>query len=112
MATPQRNPAPHLDLLASLEPDSLEGTELRRLGFFGLVALLERLTPEAARVGGSSPSLEAIRFKHDPSLGFSSQDVSGLRSLTSPGRHVTMLQERPSHPWTRLRATGLRTMGS
>ena len=34
-------------------------------------------------MGNTSPSLEAIRFKHDPSLGFSSQDVSGLRSLTS-----------------------------
>jgi type VI secretion system protein ImpH len=61
------------------------------MGFVGLVGLLERLTPEAERVGGINASKEAIRFRHDPSLGFSSQDVSDVRALapteSSEGGH-------------------------
>ena len=48
--------------------------------FTSLVALLERLTGSAVRVGGDGPpSEEAIRFRHDPSLVFSSGDVSQVR---------------------------------
>lgn len=57
----------------------------RRLGFFPLVYLLERLaegrplTGEAEHVGE-----EAIRFVHDPSLGFSGDEVRAVRPLASP----------------------------
>lgn len=48
--------------------------------FLPLVALLERLTSNAVRVGGDGPPAdEAIRFRHDPSLTFSSGDVSQVR---------------------------------
>ncbi len=46
------------------------------LGFYALVALLERLAPESARVGDSrTPSEERIRLRHDPALAFSASDV-------------------------------------
>jgi type VI secretion system protein ImpH len=55
------------------------GEEARRLNFFQLVAYLERLTAKAVRVGELGPVLqEQIRFRHDPSLGFSSGDVSSV----------------------------------
>jgi type VI secretion system protein ImpH len=93
VAPTQRNPEPHLELQGIFDADSITGIELRRHGFFGLVALLERMTPEAERVGGANPSREVIRFKHDPSLSFSSQDVSGVSSASASGeeqagRHV------------------------
>ncbi|HYH94872.1 type VI secretion system baseplate subunit TssG, partial [Hyalangium sp.] len=48
--------------------------------FLSLVALLERLTGSAVRVGGDGPPAEeAIRFRHDPTLVFSSGDVSQVR---------------------------------
>ena len=51
-----------------------------RRGFFAVVALLERLRPDAARVGGAGPpSAEAIRFRHDSALTFASGDVSAVR---------------------------------
>lgn len=55
------------------------------LGFFGAVALLERLDPSAARIGGADLALEGIRFKHDESLSFSAQDLSAARRLPRPG---------------------------
>ena len=51
-----------------------------RRGFFAVAALLERLRPDATRVGGAGPpSAEAIRFRHDPALTFASGDVSAVR---------------------------------
>jgi len=48
----------------------------RESSFFALVATLERLTPDAARVGGDGPVAdEVLRFRHDPSMGFSASDV-------------------------------------
>lgn len=45
--------------------------------FFHIVALLERLTRNAIRVGGDGPaSEERIRFRHDYDLGFSAGDIS------------------------------------
>lgn len=45
--------------------------------FFGLVSFLERVTEGASRVGGTGPiAREAIRFRHDPDLGFHAADVS------------------------------------
>lgn len=53
-----------------------------RSRFFSLITLLERLTPEAERVGGEGPPAdEAIRFRHDPDLSFSPGDVRSARLL-------------------------------
>ena len=50
-----------------------------RLGFVPLVRLLERLTPDAVRVGGEGPlSDERIRFQHDRALQFHASDVVAL----------------------------------
>lgn len=43
-----------------------------------VVSLLERLSPQAVRVGGDGPpALEALRFRHDPSMAFSASDLTG-----------------------------------
>ncbi|MEM9188094.1 MAG: type VI secretion system baseplate subunit TssG [Myxococcota bacterium] len=48
-----------------------------RSRFFELVSLLERLTPDAERVGSSGPpSAEAIRFRHMPDLSFAAGDFA------------------------------------
>ncbi len=53
--------------------------EPRRVGFYRAVALMERAMPGAARVGELGPlHAEAVRFRHDPSLTFSSSDVSTI----------------------------------
>jgi type VI secretion system protein ImpH len=53
--------------------------EAPRHGFLPLLKVLERLTPEARRVGGARAlSDESIRFRHDPSLSFSAGDVRSL----------------------------------
>ena len=45
--------------------------------FFHIVALLERLSTEATRVGGDGPpGDEQIRFRHDYDLGFSAGDIT------------------------------------
>ncbi len=57
--------------------DPAQNLPLDRLSFLSLVALLERLTPEAVRIGGEGPpTAEGIRFRHDPSLTFSARDVA------------------------------------
>lgn len=56
--------------------------------FASLIAYLERLFPEAGRLGTSAAaSSEALRLRHDPSFSFSSADVSGIRerSIGNPG---------------------------
>jgi type VI secretion system protein ImpH len=73
MATEERRPDALLTTVEEL------GTAAPRLGFFAVVALLERLSTGAARVGETGPAdAEAIRFRHDPSLAFSASDVSAL----------------------------------
>ena len=48
--------------------------------------MLERLTPDAERVGGNGPAAsEAIRFLHDPSLGFQAGEVSRARAIETGG---------------------------
>jgi type VI secretion system protein ImpH len=50
--------------------------EARKASFFPLICLLERLTPEAVRVGGDGPAVEeALRFRHNPALVFGAGDV-------------------------------------
>jgi type VI secretion system protein ImpH len=52
----------------------------RYYDFFVAVGMLERLTPEAVRVGGDGPYQgELIRFRHDPSLAFSVGDVTSVK---------------------------------
>ncbi|WAM23884.1 MULTISPECIES: type VI secretion system baseplate subunit TssG [Myxococcus] len=67
-----------------------------RVSFFPLVAFLERLTSQATRVGGSGPvNEEMIRFRHDPSLGFPSGDVSSVTLHHVPVRAEDPYSKRP-----------------
>jgi type VI secretion system protein ImpH len=55
--------------------------------FFGLVSFLERVTAGASRVGSSGPAhREAIRFRHDPDLGFHSADVRNVEITEDSSR--------------------------
>jgi type VI secretion system protein ImpH len=70
-----------------LEAARALGPMAPELDFFELVAYLERLTPDAVRVGDLGPVVgERIRFRHDPSLGFASGDVSGVQLRQVPVR--------------------------
>jgi len=67
--------------LEQLEP-ILEAAHRHR--FFPFMALLERLTKGAVRVGGDGPpSLEVVRFRHHPDLAFNAGDIeaSWIRSI-------------------------------
>jgi type VI secretion system protein ImpH len=67
-----------------------------RLSFFQLVAYLERLTAGAVRVGSVGPvNEELIRFRHDPSLAFSSGDVSEVTLRRVPVRAEEPHARRP-----------------
>lgn len=73
MASPKR----HADDLLAIAPKLREVAST--LGFFPLVAFLERLTAGARPLGGEGPAAEeGVRFRHDPSLGFSAGDVSAV----------------------------------
>jgi type VI secretion system protein ImpH len=70
--------------------------EARHVGFFPLVAQLERLTTGAVRVGEVGPvNEEMIRFRHDPSLGFSAGDVSEVSLRQVPVRAEEPYTRRP-----------------
>ena len=63
-----------------------------RLGFVPLVRLLERLTPQAVRVGGEGPlSGERIRFRHDRALQFHPGDVVALEQQDGDGEGARYL---------------------
>ena len=50
-----------------------------RSSFFALASFLERITEGAVQVGTEGPpAREAIRFRHDPDLGFSASDISHI----------------------------------
>ena len=71
MAPPERHEEPVLD---ERVPTVLLGA--RRMGFFALVSLLERMSSHAVRVGGDGPpERELLRFRNDPSMGFPASDV-------------------------------------
>lgn len=56
-----------------------------RGGFVALVSLLERLAPDAPRVGGAGPpASEVVRFRHDHSLAFSASEVSRVAVAPRP----------------------------
>ena len=79
----QRHPEPGLSSNPG-EAARLAGAA-RRMGFFALVQALERLYPDAPRVGEMGPvAEEAIRFRHDPSLAFPAADVSHVRQTRRP----------------------------
>jgi type VI secretion system protein ImpH len=70
MGAPERPPGDPLEHLAG------KGSA----PFFPLVALVERLTGTVGRLGSAgAPGEEAIRFRHDPSLGFSAADVTQVK---------------------------------
>lgn len=55
--------------------------------FFGLVSFLERVTAGASPIGGAGPAhREAIRFHHDPDLGFHAADVRSVEIAEDPRR--------------------------
>jgi type VI secretion system protein ImpH len=56
-----------------------------RYDFFVAVGMIERLIPEAMRVGGDGPvSAEVLRFRHDPTLGFKPGDITSLGWVPLP----------------------------
>lgn len=78
--------------------------------FFHIVALLERLTTRAVRVGGDGPpGQEMIRFRHDYELGFSAGDISKARVDALPKGQDGYLEE--DKPYFRLRTTFLGLTG-
>lgn len=75
MAGEEREPADRVRALAEALLAQASRSE-----FFTLVPLLERLTPSAVRVGSDGPpQAEALRFRHDPSMGFSASDISSAK---------------------------------
>jgi len=58
--------------------------EARRAGFYPLMLLIERLRPDRAPQGTALPSEEGVRFRHDPSLAFSTGDVASVESRRLP----------------------------
>lgn len=76
---------------ATLAPENAEKLERDLLSnakyydFFYVVGMLERLTPEAIRVGGDGPyDRETIRFRHEPSLTFKPGDIDAARKVEVP----------------------------
>jgi type VI secretion system protein ImpH len=102
---PDGKPTPGLDIPS---PERLVSL---RLGFEGLVRLLERLTSEAVRVGEQGPpTSEGLRFHHDPSLSFHTGDVVALtlsNSAADPESEVA-----PSHPVYHVTSSFLGLSGS
>ncbi|MBK6693761.1 MAG: type VI secretion system baseplate subunit TssG [Myxococcales bacterium] len=67
-------------------------TNGHRFAFFQVVRILEHLNPGAAPIGERGPLVnEAVRFRHDPSLGFPAGDVSKVRPRVA--RHGLVFAE-------------------
>lgn len=72
-----------LELLEELAAPVLEAAP--HSTFFHIVSLLERLSLDAARIGGDGPaSAERIRFRHDFDLGFSAGDIASVQVKALP----------------------------
>jgi type VI secretion system protein ImpH len=70
-----------------LSADALRLLEAaRRRGFRALMLTLDRLRPGSATAlgGAATPHEESIRFRHDPSLAFSTADVVSVREVELP----------------------------
>jgi type VI secretion system protein ImpH len=79
--------------------------------FFTFISMVERLTPEAVRVGGAGPpSKEGIRFRHDPDLAFASGDMTSAHILQVPSRAGDPLS--PPRPLIEITTTFLGLSGS
>lgn len=105
MDAPERDARP--DLIAPEEPGpagaaAAPAARLERArahGFVPLLMLLDRLRPGAADVGGeAAPELEAVRFRHDPSLAFSTSDVAAVQERVLPP-DPTDFTDRPRSRW-------------
>ncbi len=78
--------------------------------FFHIVALLERLSARAVRVGGDGPpSSEMIRFRHDYELGFSAGDISAAAVAAFPRNAEGFLEE--DKPYFNVKTTFLGLTG-
>ncbi len=65
-----------------------------RYNFFVSVSMLERLTPQAVRVGGEGPyHREAIRFRHDHDLTFSTGEIGRIARVKVPQSVEHALEE-------------------
>jgi type VI secretion system protein ImpH len=63
--------------------------------FYYVVGVMERLTPDAVRIGGDGPyAEEAIRFRHDHSLVFNSGDISSVGWEDRPYAAEDLLEKR------------------
>lgn len=81
MAASEREPADPLKLAEALLAAAPQA------GFFALAEALERLSPDAVRVGGDGPArAEALRFRHDTSMGFAAGDVASASARQLPTR--------------------------
>ncbi len=69
---------------ASLMGDTLAIEDARRLGFYPLVQLLERIVGGAPVGTSEAGAEERIHFRHDPALSFSTADVIQVRELPMP----------------------------
>ncbi|MFK7986021.1 MAG: type VI secretion system baseplate subunit TssG [Sandaracinaceae bacterium] len=70
----------------------------RHSTFFHTIALLERLSKDAVRVGGDGPPRdERIRFRHDYELNFSAGDISSLEVKAFPRGPERSLDEPVPH---------------
>lgn len=80
MGAEERQSLPDLkEKLAELERDA------RRYSFYRLVYLLERVHAKAPPVGGTGPAVdERVRLRADPSLTFSSSDISDIEHVKYP----------------------------
>jgi type VI secretion system protein ImpH len=77
VAPPERTANPDLTAAAAID-------QARRRGFYPLVQLLERLAGGPPVGSASAPWEERIRFRHDPSLAFSTGDVAEVRTVAAP----------------------------
>lgn len=69
-------------------------THARRFDFFVAVSMLERLRPNAVRVGGDGPyTREAVRFRHDHDLIFNPSDVLKIEEVSVPRSAEQRLEE-------------------
>lgn len=87
MGTEERKSDAHLTLDVSSPEATLASfaAHARRFNFFRLIYLLERLFPNAARIGTTGPaSAERIRVRSESSLVFASSDVSSLSERKFP----------------------------
>jgi type VI secretion system protein ImpH len=103
VASEKRTPPDSLSLPSTRPPEGSRGTvappsrsdaeairesllaNATRYDFFYTVGMMERLQPQAVRVGGNGPyDREAIRFRHDPSLAFKPGDIMKVEWVPAP----------------------------